>query len=50
MGQILKPNRSDNRGGSLNCGRKKGDNKAFQIRCKSENISKIRNWIKENNL
>lgn len=50
MAQILKSNRSDNRGGSPNCGRKKKENKAFQIRCKPENISKIRLFIKENNL
>lgn len=50
MAQILKDNRSDNRGGHPNCGRKKGTKKAFQIRCEPSNIEKIRNWIKSNNL
>jgi len=38
------------RGGKReNAGRKKKDNKPFQIRCKPENIEKIRNYIKLNN-
>ena len=48
MAQILKPNRSDNRGGHPNCGRKKGTKKPFQIRCEPENILKIREYIKNN--
>lgn len=50
MAQILKVNRNDNRGGHPNCGRKKKENKAFQVRCKPENILKIREYIKINNL
>lgn len=50
MAQILKNNRSDNRGGSPNCGRKKGTKKSFQIRCNPENIEKIRQFIKENSM
>lgn len=50
MAQVLKPNRSDNRGGHPNCGRKKGTKKPFQIRCEPHNIEKIKIWIKENNL
>jgi len=50
MAQTLKANRSDNRGGHPNCGRKKKENKAFQVRCKPENILKIREYIKINNL
>lgn len=50
MAQELLPNRSDNRGGHPNCGRKKGTKKPFQIRCEPDNIEKIRCWIKENNL
>ena len=50
MAQILKDNRSDNRGGKReNAGRKKKDTMPFQIRCKKENINFIRNWIKDNN-
>lgn len=48
MAQILKDNRSDNRGGHPNCGRKKGDKETFPVRCKKENITKIREWIKSN--
>jgi hypothetical protein len=50
MEEILKANRKDNRGGHPNCGRKKKPTKPFQIRCKPENILKIRNWVKENDL
>ena len=50
MAQNLKPNRSDNRGGHPNCGRKKGTKQPFQIRCEPINIEKIRIWIKDNNL
>lgn len=51
MAQILKKDCSDNRGGFReNSGRKKGNKKAFQIRCLPENIEKIRFWIKENRL
>lgn len=50
MAQILKPNRSDNRGGHQNSGRKKGNNKGFTVRCKPENIEGIRKYIKDNKL
>ena len=50
MAQNLKLNRSDNRGGSPNCGRKKGDKKAFQVRCKPINIVLVRKYILDNNL
>lgn len=37
------------RGGKReNAGRKKGDKETFPIRCKKENITKIRKWIKTN--
>ena len=29
-----------------NAGRKKGDKETFPVRCKKENITKIREWIK----
>lgn len=50
MAQILKKGRKDNRGGHPNCGRKKGDKKSFPVRCKPENIARIRNIIKKFNL
>ena len=51
MAQLLNKTRSDNRGGyRKNSGRKKSENKAFQIRCKPENIEIVRNFIKENRL
>jgi hypothetical protein len=50
MAQRLKENRSDNRGGSPNCGRKKGLKKPFQIRCNPDNIEKVRKYILDNNL
>lgn len=48
MAQILKKNRSDNRGGSPNCGRKKGTSKGFTIRCNPDNIKMIRKLITDN--
>lgn len=43
--------KKDNRGGRReNAGRKPTNNKDFKIRCKPENIFKIRLYIKENNL
>lgn len=39
MAQKLKINRSDNRGGSANCGRKKLGNKLYQRRFKPEFVS-----------
>ena len=50
MAQNLKANRSDNRGGSPNCGRKKGLKEPFQIRCQRINIDLVRNYILDNNL
>lgn len=50
MAQILKPARKDNRGGHPNSGRKKNGKKSFQVRCKPENIEKIRQEIKERDL
>lgn len=45
----LKPNRSENRGGKReNAGRKPRPTKQFNVRCKPENILKIRKWVKEN--
>lgn len=42
--------KQEKRGGKReNAGRKRNTKKAFQIRCEPENISKIREWIKENN-
>ena len=44
-------NKKDNRGGiRQNAGRKKGDKETFPVRCLRENILKIRNYIKDNNL
>jgi len=50
MAQILKPNRSDNRGGHPNSGRKANDKNSYNIRCNPNNIEKIRKYIKDNNL
>ena len=42
-------NKTEKRGGYReNAGRKKGDKETFPIRCKKENITKIREWIKTN--
>jgi len=41
MGQTLKPNRSDNRGGSANCGRKKLGNILYQRRFSPELVEKM---------
>ncbi len=43
--------KQEKRGGYReNAGRKKGDKETFTIRCKPDNIEKIRCWIKDNNL
>lgn len=50
MAQILKKGRKDNRGGHPKSGRKPNGKKSFQVRCKPDNIARIRNIIKKFNL
>lgn len=50
MAQILKQGRKDNRGGHPNSGRKKNGKESFQVRCKPDNIARIRRIIKKFNL